>query len=178
MVKKDFKSTFLNIENEDENEKELQENIELTTKDDDKQLETNTSKKNSHIKNKTKIEKADKVENKEEIIIIKEKNKKPVVVKTTEVQVVAPTMNDIIQQKIVEVEKEIKNLKRVGFGTGKKKIPFDDMYGGKTISMNRYLKPLFEEICLSSSITRAEIIEQILINGIKNTNFNPPKEDE
>jgi len=201
MSKKDFKSTFLNIQNEEPENiiepKVIKEEITVENQEvKSNVINIDSNKKKAELKNvdnkisknkpKSNIKKAvpknntmEKAKSKETIVIVSEgNNKDSSVLVTTEIQVASQTINEKIQQRVIEIEKEIKKLKTVGFGTGKSKVSFDDMYGGKTISMNRYLKPLFDEICNTSSITRAEITEKILINGIKNTNFNPPKNDE
>lgn len=157
MAKKNFKDTFLNIENEENQEEEPLVDIK-------------------GVEQETKKEEFEIVQSKEQITINKNPDGNLAIINTTEIQS-QETLNDTIQRRICEIEKEIRKSKQKSFGTGKKKLGFDDMYGGKTISMNRTLKPLFEEICETSSLTRAEVIEKILINGIKNTNFNPPDDD-
>lgn len=188
MAKKNFKDTFLNIQNEiEENEtketnlsksedEELKQTIESKTNIDEKEESIPKTVDNQVVKD-VKNEEPEIIKTQEKTVITKEEGELVKIVTTNEIQV-QETLNDIVQRRVKEIEKEIKKVKRSGFGTGKKKIGFDDMYAGKTISMNRFLKPLFDEICESASMTKAEIIETILINGIKNTNFNPPDDDE
>lgn len=166
MAKKDFKDAFLNIENEEE---KLDTSLETNEQSKAEIIETEMVKQE-------KTPKVEKVKTEEKTSIVKNGQTNEVtVLTTTEIQI-TESLNEQIQKELLEVEKKIKEMKYVGFGK-KEKISFDDMYGGKTISMNRILKPLFEKICNSSNMTRAEITEMILINGIKHTNFDRPNNE-
>ncbi len=97
----------------------------------------------------------------------------PTVVNTTTMIQRPVSLNELIQGKITDLEQTINLENSRSFRKSKEQAKkFSDKYAGVTISLRREIQEILDILNDESVLNKYEIIETIMINGIKNTNFD------
>lgn len=97
----------------------------------------------------------------------------PTVVNTTTMVQRPVSLNELIQGKITDLEQTINLENSRSFRKSKEQAKkFSDKYAGVTISLRREIQEILDILNDESVLNKYEIIETIMINGIKNTNFD------
>lgn len=81
------------------------------------------------------------------------------------------TLNQYVKQKVKQLENKISNETGSRFQP-KKKITYSDKYVGITISIRPDLRNIIDDIDNRVSLPKCEIIELLLISGLKSINFD------
>ena len=78
-----------------------------------------------------------------------------------------------VSKKIKEAEEKSTLFynKVSGFGKSKDKLKFSEIYAGVTVSLNRDIIDIIEFLEKNSTYTKTQILEMVLITGLKNINF-------
>jgi hypothetical protein len=83
------------------------------------------------------------------------------------------SLTESVLQKVKVIEDMIdnENNKR-SFKKGVAKIKYSDKYRPATLSLRPEIRELLDYLYESSSLNKAEILELVILNGLKNTNFD------
>jgi hypothetical protein len=73
--------------------------------------------------------------------------------------------------KIIENMIDGENNKR-SFKKGAPKIKYSDKYRPATLSLRPEIRELLDYLYESSSLNKTEILELVILNGLRNTNFD------
>lgn len=141
--KKSFEDAFLNIGNETE----IKEDV-----------------KTEPIIDKSNVV-VEQMQTKEEVHIINQE-----VVNTMTI-VNELTLHQYVQHKIQELENKI-NEETGGRFKPKKRLSYSDKYVGITISIRPELKAIIEDIRNKTTMDKYEIMELLIISGLKSVNFD------
>lgn len=115
------------------------------------------SKKESEL---PKTEIAEEVENEKssEIVVSKE---------------IPENLTSMILSKVSEIETEIFNENnKTSFKKGAVKVKYSDKYRAATVSIRPTVRKLLDYLYEQSNLNKAEILELVILNGLKNTNFD------
>ena len=81
------------------------------------------------------------------------------------------TLHQYVQQKVQELENKINEQTGSKFKP-KKRLSYSDKYVGITISIRPELKAIIEDIRYRTTMDKYEIIELLIMSGLKSINFD------
>ena len=82
-------------------------------------------------------------------------------------------LTSMILEKIKEIETEIFNENnKTSFKKGMAKVKYSDKYRAATVSIRPTVRKLLDYLYEQSNLNKAEILELVILNGLKNTNFD------
>jgi hypothetical protein len=137
-VKKDFKSSLLNLENETLNKQVEVVKVEETRPTQEDKVEYKVEKTSENVVND--------ISN-------------------------SLTVSVLEKVKVIEDMIDSENNKR-SFKKGAAKIKYSDKYRPATLSLRPEIRELLDYLYESSSLNKAEILELVILNGLRNTNFD------
>lgn len=176
-TKRKFTNGFLNLDNEESKDNIKQnevksEEVNLIRKEDTVS-QNSISKENQEVlqnESESITEEHPKVEQVETQTKTEIVNSKPVETVTIQKPI---SISEYVEQQLIVAEKRIDLFynKTTGFGITMKKPKFSDMYAGITMSMNRDINEIIEYLANNSTFTKTQIIEILLVEGLKNVKF-------
>ena len=82
------------------------------------------------------------------------------------------TLTEYVGETLKKIELDIDSQSSKGrFKKGAKKLKHPDIYGNVTWTVRRRISDLVNLLVEESGMTKYEVIDTILMNGLKNTNF-------
>jgi glutaredoxin 2 len=92
---------------------------------------------------------------------------------TSEVIVTEPqTLTDYVRMTLDKIDEEIKSqVSQNRFKKGSKKLKHSDIYCGVTWAVRRKIDELIELLVDESGLNKYEVIDMILMSGLRNINF-------
>lgn len=82
-------------------------------------------------------------------------------------------LNKIILNRVFEIEKAIFNENnKTSFKKGVTKVKYSDKYSAATLSIRPSVRNLLDYLCDHSNLNKAEVLELVILNGLKNTDFD------
>lgn len=160
----DFKKAFLNITEENINEKvneKVNDNANGNVNDNINENNEEVSSNNASNINSTSTTSNTN----------KKQSKKTNNSMQNNLEETYTDLNEYVKVKIDALERQIYNEQNRKFGNSKK-LKYSDKYDVITIALRREIRDILEELKSKSTLNKYEIIEIILMNGLKNTNFD------
>ena len=82
------------------------------------------------------------------------------------------TLTEYVGETLKKIELDITSQSSKGrFKKGAKKLKHPDIYGNVTWTVRRRISDLVNLLVEESGMTKYEVIDTLLLNGLKNTNF-------